>query len=307
MRTATLAALAALAVLTACVAPDAGPDPLPPGCVLAAHLDTDALVEVSGLARSGLRSDLLWMHDDGPEAALYAVTTDGRVRARLTVETAFVDPEDLAMAPCPDGSGAPCLWIADTGTNTGDRARVSVVVVAEPAVADGEDVAELTAAPLATYPLGYPDDVPDVEALAVRPDGTGFVLVEKTDTKKADVFAHPGPLRSGDPVVLENVATIETPRVGEEKRARMVTGADLDAAGRRLLVRVYSGTFELALGDGQTVADLGSITPLLRAAGPVAEEQGEAVAWDADGTGFWTVSEDPSGRGHQPLHHCQAR
>ena len=37
--------------------------------------------------------------------------------------------------------------------------------------------------------------------------------------------------------------------------------------------------------------------------GPLSEPQGEAIAYDASGTGLWTVSEDPEGEEPQPLHH----
>ena len=41
----------------------------------------------------------------------------------------------------------------------------------------------------------------------------------------------------------------------------------------------------------------------MAAFGPLEELQGEAVAYDAPGTGLWTLSEDPGGVGGQPLHH----
>ena len=83
----------------------------------------------------------------------------------------------------------------------------------------------------------------------------------------------------------------------------MITGADLHPSGRRLVMRLYVGSFEFVLEPGQTVASLGEVTPRQVAAGPLSEPQGEAIAYDEQGKGVWTLSEGNEVQRVQPLHY----
>ena len=85
-------------------------------------------------------------------------------------------------------------------------------------------------------------------------------------------------------------------------RGQMVTAADLHPDGRRLLVRVYTGTYEYTLPEPLEMSALPSLEAKVVAFGPLSERQGEAVSYDASGRGVWTIAEDPDGREVQPLH-----
>lgn len=292
------------------VAPDVAEPPA--GCegryglpVAAAQLDTTELFEVSGIARSGRRDDLLWMHNDrGGDGHLFAVGTDGRVRARVAIEgVTIVDSEDIALAACPDDAATPCLWLADIGTNNGKRTEVAVLAIPEPVVADGEVPAELTASPTAVYRLAYPKGEPNSEALAVQADGGAFYLFEKTGDSVAEVFAPPTPLRADALSTMVVRARFEAPSVGAGEDANKITAADLHPSGQRLLLQVYSGTFEYRFAAGQAIEDIAAVEPTRAAAVPLGADQAEAVGYDASGTGFWMVSEDPHADGRQPLYH----
>ena len=70
----------------------------------------------------------------------------------------------------------------------------------------------------------------------------------------------------------------------------LATAADISPDGAHILVRNYSTTAYLfERGAGQTVWDAlqGAGTPITL----VAESQGEAIGWAADGSGFYTTSE----------------
>ncbi len=264
------------------------------------HLAERALVEVSGIAPSRTSPGVLWMNNDN-QARVFAARTDGSALGVVTFDDVQTeDTEDVDLAACPNGQGD-CLWLADTGTNNGDRKTVSVYVVPEPAV-DGP-FGVRASGPVRKLPFRYPgEEVVDSEAIAVAPDGKSFWVFEKVDGPRARVWRHPGPMVHDRRVELELVATLDSPGFSVPK-GRMITGADLHDSGERLLVRVYTGTYEFRLGPGQSLADLGDLEPRTVAVGPLTEPQGEAVSYDAEGTGVWTVSEDPMGEGGQPLHH----
>jgi hypothetical protein len=266
-----------------------------------ARLEGTDLVEVSGVATSLLDPEVLWMHNDSGDAArLFAVGTDGRRLGELLLpEVAGVDLEDVAAAPCPDGSG-PCLWIADTGDNQRARSDATVYAVPEPRVSASAPLVDAVAAATWSFPVRYPDGPVDVEALFVAPDASAFFLIEKAETAEVRLFrvsALPG---ASDEAV--ELARFAAPGV-DISMGRLVTGADLHPSGRALAVRVYTGVYEYRVSGVEELARLGALVPQLVALGPFSERQGEAVAYDGTGLGLWTVSEDPRRRGGQPLNH----
>lgn len=260
-------------------------------------------MEVSGIASSWRDPALLWMHNDsGDRARIYAVTTAGRLHATVElVGVEAVDFEDIAVAGCPDGRG-PCVWVADVGDNAEERDDAVVYVMPEPELGAVAAGAVQTLAPRWRFPVRYPGGPRNVEALFVEPEGARFYVIDKVDQGDATIFRSPAPLTDGVLSTLEHVASFAAPGV-EVNHGRKVTGADLHPGKGALVLRVYTGIYEYPLASLDDLSRLGEIEPLQVALGPFAEPQGEAVAYDAAGTGIWSVSEDPEGRGGQPLHH----
>jgi hypothetical protein len=267
-------------------------------------LEDDRLDEVSGLTPSPTTPDVLWMlNDSGDLARLYAVSTSGRLLGILYLRgVENVDFEDIAAGPCPLGQPGACLWVADTGNNGGDRSEFVVHVVPEPAVDAVNGFPDLATDQVWHFPVRYPDAVRDSEALALAPDASTFYLFEKVDGAPSHVYRHPGNFADGVLAELEPVATLAAPGF-DVPLGRMITGAAMHPDGRRLLLRVYTGSYEYRLADDADWTSLGEIEPLRVAAGPLTEPQGEAITYDASGRGVFTISEDPDQTRRVPLHH----
>jgi len=274
-----------------------------------AQLQDELLVETSGVVPSLKDDTLLWMHNDsGDDSRIYAVDVTGRARLRVTFAGAnFVDIEDIAAGPCPDDSG-PCLFVADTGDNNHVRSDVGVYVLPEPdvpAFADGA-VPVLEVERYWHIPVAFPGgEAIDVEALVVLPDGGGMGFFEKNDDDDARVFQLDAPyLDAAAPTVpraLRLVATLVSPGIAIEY-GRMITAADLHPTFDELLVRTYSGVFTFPLPN-KSLADVDGQEANVVTYGPTTEAQGEALCYDATGTGLWSVSEDRDHEPGQPLHH----
>jgi hypothetical protein len=267
-------------------------------------LEDDRLDEVSGLTPSPTTPDVLWMlNDSGDLARLYAVSTSGRLLGILYLRgVENVDFEDIAAGPCPLGQPGACLWVADTGNNGGDRTEFVVHVVPEPPVDAVNGFPDLATDQIWHFPVRYPDAVRDSEALALAPDASTFYLFEKVDGAPSHVYRHPGNFADGVLADLEPVATLAAPGF-DVPLGRMITGAAMHPDGRRLLLRVYTGSYEYRLAAGADWTSLGAIEPLRVAAGPLTEPQGEAISYDASGLGVFTISEDPDQTRRVPLHH----
>lgn len=266
------------------------------------------LREASGLALGRDDPSVLWTHNDsGDTARLFAVdaaTGADRGQVQLAGVTAH-DVEDLAAAGCPDDALAGCLWVADVGDNDGVRNDAAVWIVPEP-VAPGAALA-VEARVRRRIPLRYPTGPVNVEALLVAPAGDRFWLLEKGgDPEATRIFEVRGPFNDESARDALEVGRFVAPGV-PVPRGRLVTGADLNAAGDQVLVRVYTGTWAYTLGAGQGVADLGAVTPSVAVIGPLSEPQGEAVAFAADGRSFYTLSEAAPGMNPPPLNFYTCR
>lgn len=261
----------------------------------------DALTEVSGIVASLLDDNLLWMHNDsGDTARLFAATTQGAVLGHVLLDgVTAIDWEDIAAGPCPDGTG-PCLWLADTGNNTVVRDVLTVYVIREPVVGT-QPFADMTVPVPWTLSFSYPGGPVDSEAMVVAPDGSALWLFEKVDAATARLYSYPAPFDPASTVTLQDHGKFAAPGIPISK-GRMITAADLHPSGKSLLLRVYTGIYEYRFGAGQGMGDLALVVPDQVVLGPLDEPQGEAVAYDSSGGGFWSISE-ANGGSVQPLHH----
>lgn len=262
------------------------------------------LLEASGMVASPANAGVLWLHNDsGDVARLFAVGTDGKALGTYGLpNVTAVDMEDMAAAPCPDLSG-PCLYLADTGDNKLKREQLVVYAVPEPLVAPDRPLLPRAEAPFVwIFPLVVPERA-NIEALVVLPDATAMILFEKTTDARARVFRYAAPWTPLHPATVEVLTTVAIP--AQLPALRQITGADVHPSGTRLVLRTYGAvlqaTLDPAAGLGWAQLDRAPLVEVL--AGPD-EPQGEAVAWDAAGTGLWTVSESPSGEPGPPLHHA---
>src|SRR5699024_9536872 len=90
---------------------------------------------------------------------------DGEVQVVDVTGAESVDWEDLAVA-------GDHLWIADTGANASNRDAVQLYRVPIPGPGDTQVAAVRT-------DVTYPEATPDVEAVAVAPDGSAHLLTKE--------------------------------------------------------------------------------------------------------------------------------
>ena len=274
-----LAALAAILLSGAAWRAHAGPcAAYDPAATRAGSVPRE-LRELSGLAASRRHPGVLWAHNDSGNAfVLFALRTDGRVLSAFPLRGAApVDIEDIAVGPCGPASTRACVYLADTGDNRATRARVQVLRVEEPAALDGS---VLRATPL---PFSYPDGAQDVEALLVEPRTARVFVVSKSFTSLGDAYRLDG---LGTPAGgrAVPVATLQAPVFDA-----LTTGGDVHPEGTRVLLRTYSGVWELRSPDARTLEEVLATRPT---AVPTATlPQGEAVAYDRDGLGYTLAGE----------------
>jgi len=252
------------------------------------------LNEVSGLAQSRTNPGVFWVHNDsGDEPRIYAVGRSGAWLGSYTLAGATaVDWEDMAIGPAADGRSY--LYLADIGDNAGRRPSVRVYRVKEPVVdADQSPVVE-TLSSVTPYDFVYEDGPRDAEGFMLDPLTNHFYVVSKREPNGNHLYRSVSPSDS-------RMNTLD--RVGRFS-VTGTTGADISPDGLQVLIRRYSS----AIDAGSPPARAGSywsrpdasvsLVTLLGQPGQtirlVAEAQGEAIAFSANGRGFYTASEHGS-------------
>lgn len=240
------------------------------------------LNELSGLVASRAQPGVLFAHNDsGDSARFFALSaTTGALLETFTLTGATAtDWEDLTIGPCAVGT---CVYLGDIGDNNRVRTDYAVYRVPEPQVSSGS-------MPVAWERLAfqYPNgDKHNAEALFMHPSGTLYVITKEA-TGKSSVYRFPA-LDPTTTVTLEFVAQLSVPASGDSQ----LTGADVNVCGTAVLLRMYNRLVELRLpADATNFEDLFAVTPVQVPA--AAEDQGEAVAYAADGAGYFTSSESP--------------
>jgi len=287
-----LALVAAIALLWPPGAALAAPPPctgFTPG-VETGKISDPSVVELSGIAASRAHPGVLWVHNDsGGAPELEALTEQGAPLGHYPIEGATAtDWEDIAVGPGPgDDRSQSYLYIGDIGDNLDQRDHVTVYVVAEPAAApDGRGASlPITKQLTITYPAGPAN----AESLLVDPLTGDLYIITKVTSGMSRVLEAPASAvaRGGDVTMRD---------VGGFQVRNLVTAADISPDGSTILVRTYASVLAFRRPAGATVAAAFTKRPCT--APSVQERQGEAVAFSADGSAYFTSSEGPA----QPIH-----
>lgn len=142
-------------------------------------IDSDMLVECSGLDVSMVHDDLLWaINDSGDGPYLYALGKGGRDRGRIEVMGAVNrDWEDLATFKWQDKA---MILIADVGDNRQHHGTYRLYIIEEPRLAGERFDRSTVVHPAWTITFRYPDHGHDAEAVSVDlADGQILVLTKR--------------------------------------------------------------------------------------------------------------------------------
>lgn len=266
--------------------------PAAPFSRLAGLITDQALHEASGIAASRVHEDVLWLNNDGDEAALYAITARGARIARMRVTDVGVrDWEDIAGYTL---DGRHYLLLADTGDNGGLRKTLRLVAVEEP----GQLREGAALKPAWIQDFRWPDGPRDCEALAVDPARDAILLISKK-RQPPELFALPLRKRTAGIAVARRIGLLNgVPQADAElqrrdpKTARLhgqVTAADVSPDGSTLAVLTYSNVLLYARSGKQTWGEAVQRPPRVHEVPLI--PQPEALGWNRNGTGLYATGE----------------
>lgn len=246
------------------------------------------LDEVSGLVASRQNPGALWVHNDsGHPAALSLVSNHGELLATFYLQGAEdIDWEDLAIGTGPE-EGETYLYVGDIGDNLSWRSSHCVYRVVEPVFSATNRLAMDTLRQVVPLRFSYPDGSPDAETLLLdSQEKRLYVLTKEMD--KIRIYSLDTDIRQQ---TAQLVATL--PYQGANLLDRLV-GGDVSADGREVLLKTYE--YVLYWSRKDTTLTIPNLLKLPADTLPYfVEPQGEAVGFAADGSGYYTLSEENLG------------
>ena len=231
--------------------------PQPQGPDRTGVIASDAILEASGLARSNLRADRLWViNDSGSPAELYAIGTDGSDQGSVRIANAEnTDWEDLAAFEL---NGAQYLMIADIGDNDAGRDNAVLYFVPEPKTTAADTVTASR-----SIAFRYPGGPRDAEAVAVDPDaGVAYVLSKRT--VPAELYVVPFSIAPPDagPTIARYLGPVDSlpqptdddlEHLSEQELWRwQPTAMDFSADGRFATILTYRATHTYSRKNGES-------------------------------------------------------
>lgn len=244
--------------------------------------------EASGLTASRCSEGVLWTHNDsGGFSHLFAIDTLGQMLGKvILVGVHNRDWEDMDSGPGPE-PGKSYLYVADIGDNDHRYATKTILRLEEPGLnqfKEGKRFVHDT--DIARIRFKYPDGQHNAETLMCHPRSGNLYIITKAK-KGGRVYRLRNSAAPSGVQTAEYIATVPI---------RKATGGAFSPDGHEILVKnyffVYYWGAEQCLGE-TVFHNTPALIPY------VPEPQGEAICFDRDGKGFYTLSES---RQNSPVH-----
>lgn len=238
--------------------------------------------EASGLVPSKNINGYLWTHEDsGSPSHLYLLSYNAEQLHTVPLNGAEnIDWEDIASGPGPNES-LHYLYIGDIGNNFG-RSNRNLTIYRIPEITSLQQ--SFSAENLEKITFNYPDEPKDAETLLLDPLTKDLFIISK-ELNNSRIYRLPYPQSTHE--------TMEAEYMGNIPGVIVATAGDIAFDGAEIVIRNYGAIFYWTRKKGESVADV-----LKRKADRTLpyqiEQQGEAICFDTQADGYYTLSEKTS-------------
>lgn len=236
------------------------------------------LKEVSGIACSEVNAGLMWVQNDsGNDPAIYLINKDMDIVLTCRLDgVQNRDWEDITVGPGPE-AGKSYVYVGDIGDNKASHTVKFIYRFEEPVYKPGKSEVSVSAIEKITFRLS--DAMKDTESLLIDHKTKNLYVISKRE-EPVTVYEIKYPFSLDDTLTGKKIMTLPY--------AEIVSG-DVDARTGDILVKNYDKVFYWRNAHNENVASLLKRQPV--EVEYEREVQGEAITWAADGSGFYTVSE----------------
>lgn len=251
-------------------------------------LDSKQMDEISGIAASGINKDIYYVHNDsGDTSRFFAITADGKLKSTVYFKgegsepLAVRDCEDIAVGPGPVKNKS-YIYLGDIGDNGSSRHYITIYRFAEKASWLDTTIAKTESSRVF---LKYPDGPRDAETLMVDPIERLMYIVSKRQDS-VSVYTTPLNFKPNDTVTLTRRCKLFFAGV---KIFKWITAGDISKDGSQVVLRSYEKVYYWRRKGNEPIWKTMQRPPVVPFY--VAEKQGEAIGFTADGSGYYTTSE----------------
>jgi len=197
------------------------------------------------------------------------------IAKQFTLDNVFnVDWEDVSVVKNNKSDRAQ-LIIADIGDNFSIRSYIQLYFMEEPKAGDeGSIIADYE-----TYKYVFEDGARDAETILTDPLTNEIFIVSKRESQ-VGVYAVPTLLPQSTP---------DTLRLIDRLPFNNITAGTITSNGREIVLKNYKAIFYWPRDVNRTIPE--TLQQPHELINYVVEPQGEAIAWNLEGTGFYTLSE----------------
>lgn len=235
------------------------------------------LPEASGIAPSFSNPGYLWAHNDSghkPQLSLIDTKDASTYSTLLLKEDMNIDWEDIECISYQEKS---FIYLADIGDNSGKRKYVTIYIIRDEKMSNQEfQDAKIEQTIHFTYPKGPRD----AEAILADPLTRDIYIVSKRE-KFVGLYSLKYPYKTEGIDTAVHIGTFPF---------NQITGGSISPDGAEILIRSYGRIFYWKRKQGESISKTLQRNPQLAPYYPI-EPQGEAICWDFENKGYYTLSE----------------
>jgi hypothetical protein len=235
--------------------------------------------EASGLADSRNIAGHVWVHEDGLNPnQIHLINHKGQEVKKFYLPMSNRDWEDIGIGPGPQ-NGVNYLYLADIGDNFTQWNDNFIYRFPEPKSIN-ENISNIE-----KITFKYPDGKYDSECVLIDPATKDIYVITKGQFNER-LYKIPYPQSTTETITAQFMKTIPH---------NLITGGSVSPDGKQIIIRSYFVLSYFMKKNSESFADALGRNSDLKLPYTI-EPQGEGVAFDREGNGYFTISEAGQGK-----------
>jgi len=264
------------------------------------EIESDDIQEASGIVSSLTNDNVIWTHNDsGDSNRIFAMDTAGKHLGEYFLNNSENrDWEDIAIGPGPE-EGLHYLYVGDIGDNFSQNDIKHIYRVIEPQLDSSSNTNSIQLDNVESISFQYEDGNRDAETLIVDPLTKDIIIISKRETSAVHIYSLPFP-QDTDAILTANLIMKKDFYPNNDFiTSQWIVGGDISHDGKEILVKSYTDIFYFSRTSNQSFYD--ALNNEEMRFPYITEPQGEAICWDANLDGYYTLSEEADDA-NQPAH-----
>ncbi len=255
------------------------------------EIENSHINEASGICPSKKNSNVLWIHNDsGDHSRIFAVNFNGEHLAEYYLSNSKNrDWEDIAIGPGPI-PGESYLYVGDIGDNLSIYGTKYIYRFIEPTITYKNSPIIDTLFNFDVISYQYENGKRDAETLMIDPWTNDIYVVSKREKNiQFYILEYPQNLES---IMIAKLVGEKNfyPNASQRDAMHWITAGDISFDGYDILIKSYIDVFYFSRDKGESIIDAILKPNLMIEYTP--EVQGEAICWEPNKYGYFTVSEE---------------